>query len=78
MKRLQKERPQIKNYGNITGAGAYDYVSDVNAYMNYLEEQLKNCNLQNVSNSQIVINVYVYWLLCAMAGGFLSALYGII
>jgi len=41
------KKPEIKNYKNISGAGAYDYVADVNEYINYLESKLKSVVLAN-------------------------------
>lgn len=55
------KRPKVKDCGNISGKGAYDYVADVNKYMNYLEQQINqttqpleeacvNCKYYNASN----------------------------
>ena len=49
MKHIKKDRPKIKDYDAVNGAGAYDYVSDVNGYMNYLEQQIKNLKIPVVS-----------------------------
>ena len=35
------ERPKVQNYDPINGLGAYDYIMDVNKYMNKLEQQIK-------------------------------------
>lgn len=38
------ERPKIKDYKNISGEGAYDYISDVNNYINNIEAKLEVTN----------------------------------
>jgi len=35
-------RPKIKDYKTISGPGAYDYVADMNIYIDQLEIRLKN------------------------------------
>ena len=47
---IDMKRPEVKDYKNITGAGAYDYVADVNEYINHLEKQLKLLTRPVVSN----------------------------
>lgn len=44
------KRPKLKDYKKISGIGAFDYVSDVNKYMDYLEAKLNNIGLAGVIN----------------------------
>jgi hypothetical protein len=34
------KRPKIKDFENISGEGAYDYISAVNVYFDYQEQQI--------------------------------------
>ena len=38
------KKPEIKDYDSINGPGAYDYISDVNEYINGIQSQLEKRN----------------------------------